>query len=91
MIKSCEGVELEPGDVVEIIHRPLGVPRGEDFVGQVGVVEYGGVDSCGVRAHRKGQPEHEEVWCYANEFLALQHQACNTGDDKGISEFIEAF
>ena len=91
MIESCEGVELKPGDVVEIIHRPLGVPGGEEFVGQVGVVDHVGVDSCGVWAHRKGQPEREELWCYANKFLALQHQTCNTGDDKSISEFIEAF
>ena len=91
MVESCEGVELKPGDVVEIIHRPLGVTGGEDFVGQVGVVEVGGVDSCGVRAHRRGFPEREEVWCYQNKFLALQRQACSAGDDKGISEFIESF
>lgn len=91
MIESCEGVELKPGDVVEIIHRPLGVPGGEDFVGQVGVVVRGGVNNCSVRAHRKVRPQCKEVWYYLNKFLALQHQACNTGDDKGISEFIEAF
>lgn len=82
---------LQEGDLVEIIHGPLGVARREEYEGQIGtIVRFESVDgSAYISAPRKSS-NIEDKWYYnKSSFRPVQMPSYDC--DSAISSFLEDF